>query len=112
VRAAQRCGYAGALFWDQQHAPAAFSYRAFRPLQVLTFGYVILSGANILSDGSELLLEILDPGLIGGAMFSESRTCMMRSVYSAYTQKSEEQCAAAHQQRLRYSYPASTAQVA
>lgn len=30
------------------------------------FGFVILSGANILSDGSELLLEILDPGLIGG----------------------------------------------
>jgi len=34
--------------------------------QVLVFGFVILSGANILSDGSELLPEILDPGLIGG----------------------------------------------
>lgn len=34
--------------------------------EVLAFGYVILSGANILSDGSELLLEILNPGLIGG----------------------------------------------
>lgn len=37
-----------------------------RLAQTLAFGYVILIGANILSDGSELLLEILDPGLVGG----------------------------------------------
>ncbi len=43
--------------------------------QVLVFGFVILSGANILSDGSELLLEILDPGLIGGTF------CLISSIY-------------------------------
>lgn len=31
------------------------------------YGYLLLIGANQLSDGSELLLEILDPGVIGGA---------------------------------------------
>lgn len=36
-------------------------------LQVLVFGNVILKGANILAEGSELLLEIVDPGIIGGA---------------------------------------------
>ncbi len=30
------------------------------------YGYLLLIGANQLSDGSELLLEILDPGVIGG----------------------------------------------
>ncbi|KAK9819305.1 hypothetical protein WJX74_003436 [Apatococcus lobatus] len=33
---------------------------------VLVYGRVILYAANWLSDGSELLLEILDPGIIGG----------------------------------------------
>ena len=30
------------------------------------YGYCLLQGANVLSDGSEMLLEVLDPGLIGG----------------------------------------------
>ncbi len=34
---------------------------------MLIYGYCLLQGANLLSDGSEMLLEILDPGLIGGA---------------------------------------------
>ena len=33
---------------------------------MLVYGRLILYGANWLSDGSELLLEILDPGIIGG----------------------------------------------
>lgn len=56
----------------QQHGTSCIYWCLCRSMQVLTFGYVILSGANILSDGSELLLEILDPGLIGGARSSES----------------------------------------
>jgi hypothetical protein len=31
-----------------------------------TYGFLLLKGANLISDGSELLLEVLDPGLIGG----------------------------------------------
>ena len=34
---------------------------------IVIYGYCLLQGANYLSDGSEMLLEILDPGLIGGA---------------------------------------------
>lgn len=34
--------------------------------EVLVYGYILLQGASLLSDGSELLLEILNPGLIGG----------------------------------------------
>ena len=30
------------------------------------FGYLLLQGANLIADGSELLLEVLDPGIIGG----------------------------------------------
>ena len=33
---------------------------------VLFYGRLILYAANWLSDGSEMLLEILNPGLIGG----------------------------------------------
>lgn len=33
---------------------------------MIIYGYCLLQGANYLSDGSEMLLEILDPGLIGG----------------------------------------------
>ncbi|KAK9789557.1 hypothetical protein WJX73_004608 [Symbiochloris irregularis] len=33
---------------------------------MLGYGYLLLQGANLLSDGSELLLEILSPGIIGG----------------------------------------------
>ena len=33
---------------------------------MVVYGYVLLQGANLISSGSELLLEILDPGLIGG----------------------------------------------
>ena len=30
------------------------------------YGFVLLKGANLISDGSELLLLVMDPGLIGG----------------------------------------------
>ena len=36
---------------------------------MLVYGRLILYAANWLSDGSELLLEILNPGLIGGDLF-------------------------------------------
>ena len=32
------------------------------------YGYVLLQGANLIGDGSELLLEVMDPGLIGGLL--------------------------------------------
>ncbi|EKX52502.1 hypothetical protein GUITHDRAFT_159252 [Guillardia theta CCMP2712] len=32
------------------------------------YGALLLKGANLISDGSELLLEVLDPGLIGGLL--------------------------------------------
>lgn len=32
------------------------------------YGYCLLQGATYLADGSEMLLEILDPGLIGGTL--------------------------------------------
>jgi Ca2+/Na+ antiporter len=35
---------------------------------IVIYGYCLLQGANYLSDGSEMLLEILDPGLIGGLL--------------------------------------------
>jgi hypothetical protein len=35
---------------------------------IVIYGYCLLQGANYLSDGSEMLLEVLDPGLIGGAL--------------------------------------------
>lgn len=35
---------------------------------MLVYGYLLLQGANLLSDGSELLLEVLSPGLIGGLL--------------------------------------------
>ena len=34
----------------------------------LMYGALLLKGANLISDGSELLLEVLDPGLIGGLL--------------------------------------------
>ena len=33
-----------------------------------TYGFLLLKGANLISDGSELLLEVFDPGLIGGLL--------------------------------------------
>mmetsp|Transcript_20031 Transcript_20031/g.47705 ORF Transcript_20031/g.47705 Transcript_20031/m.47705 type:complete len:548 (+) Transcript_20031:15-1658(+) len=35
---------------------------------VCTYGYLLLQGANLISDGSELLLAVMDPGLIGGLL--------------------------------------------
>jgi len=32
---------------------------------LLGYGYLLLKGAQLLSDGSEMLLEVLDPGIIG-----------------------------------------------
>eukprot|EP00878_Enallax_costatus_P007203 GHUV01007547.1.p1 GENE.GHUV01007547.1~~GHUV01007547.1.p1 ORF type:complete len:589 (+),score=195.07 GHUV01007547.1:201-1967(+) len=37
-------------------------------LDVFVFGYILLKGAGLLSDGSELLLEVLNPGIIGGVV--------------------------------------------
>jgi hypothetical protein len=37
---------------------------------MLAYGYMLLQGAQQLSDGSELLLEVLNPGLIGGNIFT------------------------------------------
>lgn len=34
-------------------------------LLMLGYGYVLLRGANLIADGSELLLEVMDPGVIG-----------------------------------------------
>lgn len=36
--------------------------------KILVYGYVLLQGAGLLSDGSELLLEILNPGVVGGVV--------------------------------------------
>ena len=41
----------------------------------MIYGYCLLQGANYLSDGSEMLLEILDPGLIGGGRRTELDHC-------------------------------------
>ena len=35
-------------------------------LLCIAYGYVLLKGAQLLSDGSEMLLEVLNPGVIGG----------------------------------------------
>ena len=42
---------------------------------MLIYGYCLLQGANLLSDGSEMLLEVLDPGLIGGAPSAAPIAC-------------------------------------
>lgn len=33
---------------------------------MIIYGYILLMGANVLSEGSEMLLQILHPGIIGG----------------------------------------------
>lgn len=33
---------------------------------IISFGYVLSRAARLIADGSELLMDILDPGLIGG----------------------------------------------
>ncbi|KAK9907616.1 hypothetical protein WJX75_007049 [Coccomyxa subellipsoidea] len=35
---------------------------------MLAYGFMLLQGASLLSDGSELLLEVLNPGVIGGLL--------------------------------------------
>ena len=35
---------------------------------ILSYGYMLLQGARLLSDGSELLLQVLNPGIIGGLL--------------------------------------------
>jgi len=37
-------------------------------LLIAGYGFMLLKGANLISDGSELLLEVMDPGLIGGLL--------------------------------------------
>lgn len=39
---------------------------------MLAYGFMLLKGANLLSDGSELLLEVLNPGIIGGGQLPVS----------------------------------------
>ena len=60
--------------WQPHHSPPARRYGIF-PCSESLFGSIILMGmygnlllvgANLIGDGSELLLEIMDPGLIGG----------------------------------------------
>jgi len=41
---------------------------------MLAYGFMLLKGANLLSDGSEMLLEVLNPGIIGGVQLSLSPT--------------------------------------
>ncbi len=36
-------------------------------VETAVYGYVLLQGAGLLADGSELLLEVVEPGIIGGA---------------------------------------------
>ena len=33
---------------------------------MIVYGYLLLKGAQLLSSGSELLLEVISPGIIGG----------------------------------------------
>ena len=33
---------------------------------MIVYGYLLLRGAQLLSNGSELLLEVISPGIIGG----------------------------------------------
>lgn len=35
---------------------------------MVVYGYFLLQGANLLSEGSEMLLEVLDPGVVGGLL--------------------------------------------
>eukprot|EP01025_Chloroclados_australasicus_P048108 TRINITY_DN5436_c0_g1_i2.p1 TRINITY_DN5436_c0_g1~~TRINITY_DN5436_c0_g1_i2.p1 ORF type:complete len:558 (-),score=69.45 TRINITY_DN5436_c0_g1_i2:617-2230(-) len=35
---------------------------------IIVYGFIMLQGANFLSNGSEMLLEVLSPGLIGGLL--------------------------------------------
>lgn len=35
---------------------------------IIFYGYLLLRGARLLSDGSELLLEVISPGIIGGKL--------------------------------------------
>jgi Ca2+/Na+ antiporter len=37
-------------------------------VEAVLFGAIILQGAKLLSEGSELLLEVLDPGVVGGVL--------------------------------------------
>ncbi|GBF88403.1 hypothetical protein Rsub_01115 [Raphidocelis subcapitata] len=37
-------------------------------LESALFGYILLQGAGLLAEGSELLLEVVDPGIIGGVL--------------------------------------------
>ncbi len=39
---------------------------------IIFYGYLLLRGARLLSDGSELLLEVISPGIIGGEDASAS----------------------------------------
>ena len=35
---------------------------------MIVYGYLLLRGAQLLSNGSELLLEVISPGIIGGSL--------------------------------------------
>lgn len=36
---------------------------------MIVYGYLLLRGAQLLSNGSELLLEVISPGIIGGSPY-------------------------------------------
>ena len=43
---------------------------------IIFYGYLLLRGARLLSDGSELLLEVISPGIIGGENPSASASSL------------------------------------
>lgn len=49
------------------------------------YGYLLLRGANLLGDGSELLLEVLDPGIIGGMWWTWANAWIGRFMPSTRT---------------------------
>jgi len=57
---------------------------------LLGYGYLLLKGAQLLSDGSEMLLEVLDPGIIGTR--SEPRLGVQRSCASMRTCAKAQPC--------------------
>jgi len=50
---------------DEEFFPCSTNVLA-NIILILMYGYILARAAKLLADGSELLLDILDPGLIGG----------------------------------------------
>ena len=49
---------------------------------IIFYGYLLLRGARLLSDGSELLLEVISPGIIGGEDISASTLSIHSPAYN------------------------------